>query len=96
MPAANACAKTYSRAASFNFTNGAIKIKYLLHSWGYPRDCLWVDFPSKTVFCGPDIVAKTNIENDELVIQYGDGWDSWDLFVKDVELKNMIEQPNAK
>ena len=71
-------------------------IKYLLHSWGYPRDCLWVDFPSKTVLCGPDIVGRTTIENDELVIQYGDGWGAWDLFVEDVELKSMIEKQTAK
>ena len=71
-------------------------MKFLLHSWGYSRNCLWVDVPSKTVYCGSEIVAKTTIENDELVIKYGDGWDTWELFVGDTELKNMIEKACAK
>ena len=41
-------------------------------------------------------MAKTTIENDELVIKYGDGWDSWELFTGDTELKNMIEKARAK
>ena len=71
-------------------------IKFLLHSRGYPRDSLWVDVPSKTVFCRPEVVAKTSIENDEVDIKYGDGWDSWELFVGDTELKNMIEKACTK
>ena len=71
-------------------------MKFLLHSWGYPRNGLWVDIPSKTIYCGPEIVAKTKIENDELVITYGDGWDTWELFLGNIELKSMIDVQRAK
>ena len=76
--------------------NTLFGIKFLLHSWGYPRNGLWVDLPSKTIFCGSERVAVTSIENDELVVKYGVGWDSWELFQKDTEMKNMIAVQRAK
>jgi hypothetical protein len=32
----------------------------LLHPWAYPRNCSWVDVPSNTISCGPELVAKMN------------------------------------
>ena len=55
-----------------------------------------MDLPSKTIFCGSETVAATSIENDELVVKYGVGWDSWELFQKDTEMKNMIAVQRAK
>ena len=48
------------------------------------------------MYCGLETVAITNIENDELVIKYGAGWDTWDLFLGDNEIKSMIEKQRTK
>lgn len=41
-------------------------------------------------------MAKATIGNDELVIKYGDGWDSWELFLENIGLGNMIEVQRTK
>ena len=71
-------------------------IKYLLNLWGYPRKNLWVDVPSKTISCGPEKVATICVSGTKIDISYSTGWDSWDIFTNNIELKEMIEKQQGK
>ena len=71
-------------------------IKYLLNSWNYPRNCIWVDADAKTISCGQELVATVRVANGELKVDYSDDWGSWDIFVSDKALSDMIAKARAK
>ena len=66
-------------------------IKFLLMSWGYPRNCIWVDIPLKQVSCGPDLIASVAIKDKILEVTFGTEWGSWELFTGGDVLKDLIE-----
>ena len=71
-------------------------IVFLLTSWGYPRNCIWVDILSKQVSCGKEVVATVEIKENMLEVTFGTGWDTWDTFVGDVGLKDLIKLEKSK
>ncbi len=71
-------------------------IKYLLNSWGYPKNCIRVNTDAKIISCGGDIVATVSVFNNDLQIDYSSQWGSWKLFVEDAVLKDSIEKARAK
>lgn len=77
-------------------TNLLFGIKFLLHSWGYPRNCIWVDIPLKQVSCGQEVVASVEIKENTLEITFGPGWGTWDVFLEDVALKALIALEKSK
>ena len=70
--------------------------KFLLASWGYQRDFIWVDMESSEIKCGAGLVFKMSITDGILQISYGEGWDTWELFQNDADLKKLIETAKAK
>ena len=70
--------------------------KFLLASWGYQRNSIWVDMESSEIKCGAGLVFKMSITDGILQISYGEGWDTWELFQNDADFKNLIETAKAK
>ena len=64
--------------------------------FGCPRNSIWVDVVSNQISCGPEVVAKVAITNGILHVAYGEGWDSWDVFINDADLKNLIIKAEGK
>ena len=48
-------------------------MKFLLSSWGCPRNSIWVDVVSNQISCGPEVVAKVSIVDGILHLVYGEG-----------------------
>ena len=71
-------------------------MKILLASWGYPRNSVWVDMESSQIKCGAELVCKISIKDGILQVSYGEGWDTWELFQNDADLKILIETSQAK
>ena len=77
-------------------TNLLFGIKFSLHSWGYPFNCIWVDIPSKQVSCGQEVVASVEIKENTLEVTFGPGWSTWDVFLEAVALKDLIALEKSK
>ena len=71
-------------------------IKYLLSSWGYPRNCCWVDMDAKTVECGDQIFATVSINDRQLNVSYGNEWAAWGTFINEAALKDIITKAEEK
>ena len=55
-----------------------------------------MDIPSKQVSCGKEVVATVEIKENMLEVTFGTGWDSWDTFVGDAGLKDLIKLEKSK
>ena len=70
--------------------------KFLLTSWGYPRNSVWVDMESSEIKFGAKLVFKMPITDGILQISYGERWDTWDLFQNDADMKILIDTAKTK
>ena len=55
-----------------------------------------MDIPSKQVSCGKEVVATVDIKENVLEVTFGTGWDTWDIFVGDAGLNDLIKLEKSK
>ena len=71
-------------------------MKFLLNSWKYPRNSIWVDTSNKTISCGGELVATVEVKGKELVVDFGLEWGAWTDFTGDAKLQDLIKTSRDK